>query len=103
MTAKIIDGKAVAARVRAEVAEGVKELVARTGMAPGLAAVRVGEDPASVIYVRNKIKACKEAGLESFEHILPESTSQQDLVALVSRLNADRRVHGILVSLLCKG
>ena len=55
MTAKIIDGKAVAARVRAEVAEGVKELVARAGIAPGLAAVRVGEDPASVIYVRNEI------------------------------------------------
>jgi methylenetetrahydrofolate dehydrogenase (NADP+) / methenyltetrahydrofolate cyclohydrolase len=95
----IIDGKAVAARVRAEVAGGVKDVIARAGMAPGLAAVRVGEDPASVIYVRNKIKACKEAGLESFEHILPESTSQQDLLALVSRLNSDRRVHGILVQL----
>ena len=95
----IIDGKAIAARVRAEVAEGVKEVVARAGMAPGLAAVRVGEDPASVIYVRNKIKACKEAGLESFEHALPESTKQQDLLALVARLNADRRVHGILVQL----
>jgi methylenetetrahydrofolate dehydrogenase (NADP+) / methenyltetrahydrofolate cyclohydrolase len=99
MTAKIIDGKAVAARVRGEVAEGVKQVVARAGIAPGLAAVRVGEDPASVIYVRNKIKACKEAGLESFEHILPESTSQEELLALVSRLNADRRVHGILVQL----
>ena len=60
MTAKIIDGKAIAARVRAEVAEGVRDLVARAGMPPGLAAVRLGEDPASVIYVRNKIKACKE-------------------------------------------
>ena len=99
MAAKIIDGKAIAARVRAEVAEGVKEVLSRAGMAPGLAAVRVGEDPASVIYVRNKIKACKEAGLESFEHILPESTTQQDLLALVSRLNSDRRVHGILVQL----
>jgi methylenetetrahydrofolate dehydrogenase (NADP+) / methenyltetrahydrofolate cyclohydrolase len=99
MSGKIIDGKAIAARVRAEVAGGVKQLVARAGIAPGLAAVRVGEDPASVIYVRNKIKACKEAGLESFEHILPESTSQEDLLALVSRLNSDRRVHGILVQL----
>jgi methylenetetrahydrofolate dehydrogenase (NADP+)/methenyltetrahydrofolate cyclohydrolase len=99
MPAKIIDGKAIAARVRAEVAEGVKEVVARAGMAPGLAAVRVGEDPASVIYVRNKIKACKEAGLESFEHLLPERTTQEDLLGLVSRLNADRRVHGILVQL----
>ena len=99
MTARIIDGKAIAARVRAEVAEGVKQVVARARIAPGLAAVRVGEDPASVIYVRNKIKACNEAGLESFEHILPDSTAQEDLLALVSRLNADRRVHGILVQL----
>jgi methylenetetrahydrofolate dehydrogenase (NADP+) / methenyltetrahydrofolate cyclohydrolase len=95
----IIDGKAIAARVRAEVAEAVKELVARAGMPPGLAAVRVGEDPASVIYVRNKIKACGEVGIESFEHALPERTSQEDLLGLVSRLNADRRVHGILVQL----
>ena len=95
----IIDGKAIAARVRAEVAEAVKELVARAGMPPGLAAVRVGEDPASVIYVRNKIKACREVGIESFEHALPERTSQEDLLGLVSRLNADRRVHGILVQL----
>jgi methylenetetrahydrofolate dehydrogenase (NADP+) / methenyltetrahydrofolate cyclohydrolase len=99
VTAKIIDGKAIGARVRAEVADGVKDLVARAGLPPGLAAVRVGEDPASVIYVRNKIKACREAGIESFEHILPESTSQEDLLGLVSRLNADRRVHGILVQL----
>ena len=95
----IIDGKAIAARVRAEVAEAVKELIARAGMPPGLAAVRVGEDPASVIYVRNKIKACREVGIESFEHALPERTSQEDLLGLVSRLNGDRRVHGILVQL----
>ncbi|MFL5454767.1 MAG: tetrahydrofolate dehydrogenase/cyclohydrolase catalytic domain-containing protein, partial [Myxococcales bacterium] len=97
MAAKIIDGKAIAARVRAEVAQGVKELVARTGLAPGLAAVRVGEDPASIIYVRNKIKACAEVGIASFEHALPERTSQEDLLGLVARLNADQRVHGILV------
>src|SRR5207248_7654267 len=99
MIEKIIDGKAIAARVRAEVAQGVKEFVARNGAPPGLAAVRVGEDPASVIYVRNKIKACKEVGIESFEHLLPERTTQQELLELVSRLNADRRVHGILVQL----
>jgi methylenetetrahydrofolate dehydrogenase (NADP+)/methenyltetrahydrofolate cyclohydrolase len=99
MTAKIIDGKAIAARVRAEVAEGVKELVLRAGVPPGLAAVRVGDDPASVIYVRNKIKACGEAGIASFEHALPEQTSQEDLLRLVSRLNEDARVHGILVQL----
>src|SRR5712672_1313279 len=79
MSAKIIDGNAIAASVRAEVAEGVKELVARTGAAPGLAAVRVGEDPASIIYVRNKIKACAEVGIASFEHALPERVI--DLVA----------------------
>ena len=79
MAAKIIDGKAIAARVRAEVAQGVAEVAARAGLPPGLAAVRVGEDPASVIYVRNKIKACKEAGLESFEHALPERTSQEEV------------------------
>ena len=95
----IIDGKAIAARVRAEVAQGVQEVLSRAGMPPGLAAVRVGEDPASVIYVRNKIKACKEAGLESFEHVLPEHTSQEDLLGLVARLNANPRVHGILVQL----
>ncbi|MFL5451754.1 MAG: bifunctional methylenetetrahydrofolate dehydrogenase/methenyltetrahydrofolate cyclohydrolase FolD [Myxococcales bacterium] len=99
MAAKIIDGKAIAARVRAEVAQGVKELVARTGLPPGLAAVRVGEDPASIIYVRNKIKACAEVGIASFEHALPERTSQEDLLGLVARLNADERVHGILVQL----
>jgi len=99
MIEKIIDGKAIAARVRAEVAKGVKEFVARNGAPPGLAAVRVGEDPASIIYVRNKIKACGEAGIASFEHALSERTSQEDLLGLVSRLNADARVHGILVQL----
>jgi methylenetetrahydrofolate dehydrogenase (NADP+)/methenyltetrahydrofolate cyclohydrolase len=96
---QIIDGKAIAARVRLEVAEAVKDVVARAGMAPGLAAVRVGDDPASVIYVRNKIKACTEAGLASFEHLLPEATTQGQLVALVEQLNRDPRVHGILVQL----
>ena len=96
---QIIDGKAIAARVRLEVAEAVKDVVARAGIAPGLAAVRVGDDPASVIYVRNKIKACTEAGLASFEHLLPEATTQAQLVALVEQLNRDPRVHGILVQL----
>jgi methylenetetrahydrofolate dehydrogenase (NADP+) / methenyltetrahydrofolate cyclohydrolase len=99
MTARVIDGKAIAARVRAEVAEGVKDVVRRSGIPPGLAAVRVGDDPASVIYVRNKIKACGEAGLASFEHLLPEATTQDELIALVRRLNADQKVHGILVQL----
>ena len=99
MAAQIIDGKAIAARVRAEVAEQVRELVARTGVRPGLAAVRVGEDPASRIYVAGKIKACEEAGLASFLHVLPETASQAELLALVAKLNADPLVHGVLVQL----
>jgi methylenetetrahydrofolate dehydrogenase (NADP+)/methenyltetrahydrofolate cyclohydrolase len=95
--AQIIDGKAVAARVRADVAEGVKEIVARAGRPPGLAVVRVGDDPGSVIYVRNKIKAAQEVGVASFDHILPEETPEADLLALVRRLGEDARVDGILV------
>ena len=99
MTARIIDGKAIAALVRAEVAEQVRQLVAKTGAPPGLSLVRVGEDPASVIYVKGKIKACHEAGIASFEHLLPESTTQETLLALVRQLNADAKVHGVLVQL----
>ena len=95
--AQIIDGKAVAARVRADVAEGVKEILARAGRPPGLAVVRVGDDPGSVIYVRNKIKAAQEVGVASFDHILPEETPEADLLALVRRLGEDARVDGILV------
>ena len=94
----IIDGKAVAARVRAEVAARVAELKTR-GVAPGLTVVRVGEDPASAVYVRNKIKACAEVGMVSVEHHLPDTTSQAELMALIGRLNADPAVHGILVQL----
>ena len=99
MTARIIDGKAIAALVRAEVAEQVKGLVARTGAPPGLSLVRVGEDPASAIYVRGKIKACHEAGIASFEHLLPESTTQGALLGLIRQLNQDPKVHGVLVQL----
>ena len=94
----IIDGKAVAARVRAEVAAQVAELK-RRGVAPGLTVVRVGEDPASAVYVRNKIKACAEAGLVSTEHHPDETIGQAELLALIARLNADPAVHGILVQL----
>ena len=94
----IIDGKAVAARVRAEVAEDVKALRAR-GRTPGLTVVRVGEDPASAVYVRGKRKACEEVGIHSVEHHLPDTTSQEDLLALIAQLNADATVHGILVQL----
>jgi len=94
----VIDGKEIAARVRAEVAAAVRELVAR-GITPGLTVVRVGEDPASAIYVRGKRKACDEVGILSVEHHLDASTTQRQLLDLVDRLNRDPAVHGILVQL----
>lgn len=99
MTAKIIDGKAIAERLREEVAQGVKDLVESGGTRPGLATVLVGEDPASHVYVRMKRKACEKLGIESFHHELPADTSQEDLEKLVKDLNADPKVHGILVQL----
>ncbi|UVO54992.1 bifunctional methylenetetrahydrofolate dehydrogenase/methenyltetrahydrofolate cyclohydrolase FolD [Sphingomonas sp. SUN039] len=95
MTAALIDGKAHAAALRADVAAGVTRL----GRAPGLAVVLVGDDPASGVYVRAKGKACREAGMASFEHRLPAETTQDALLALVRRLNADPAVDGILVQL----
>jgi methylenetetrahydrofolate dehydrogenase (NADP+)/methenyltetrahydrofolate cyclohydrolase len=94
----IIDGKLVAAKVRAEVAEQVKEL-SRKGLVPGLTVVRVGDDPASAVYVRGKRKACEEVGMRSVEHHLDASTSEADLLALIARLNVDPETHGILVQL----
>jgi 5,10-methylene-tetrahydrofolate dehydrogenase/methenyl tetrahydrofolate cyclohydrolase len=99
MSATIIDGKAIAAGIRRQVAEGVKELIASGGPTPGLATVLVGENPASETYVRMKRKACAELGIESFGHELPAEASQQEVEALVAKLNADKRVHGILVQL----
>ncbi len=93
-----IDGKAVAAVVRAEVRERVVRLAAR-GIVPGLAAVLVGDDPASLVYVGNKEKACEQVGIRSLRHRLPASTSETELVALVRRLGHDADVHGILVQL----
>ena len=98
MTAKIIDGKAFAAKVRASVAEHVTALKAK-GVTPGLAVVLVGEDPASQVYVRNKGQQTVEVGMASFEHKLDASTSEADLLALIAKLNADPKVHGILVQL----
>jgi methylenetetrahydrofolate dehydrogenase (NADP+)/methenyltetrahydrofolate cyclohydrolase len=95
----IIDGKAIAARMRAEVAAQVREIEQRAGIKPGLALIRVGNDPASEIYVRGKVKACRETGMAGFEHILPEQTSQASLLALVGKLNHDAAVHGVLVQL----
>jgi methylenetetrahydrofolate dehydrogenase (NADP+) / methenyltetrahydrofolate cyclohydrolase len=93
----IIDGKALAKSVRAEVKQEAAAL-AEQGVQPGLAVVLVGDDPASAIYVRNKTKACQEAGIAHFDHILPSAT-QEELLALVRRLNADPAVDGILVQL----
>lgn len=95
MSAKIIDGKALAETIRILVADEAKKL----GLKPGLAAVLVGENPASQVYVRNKVKQTEEAGLASFEHRLPDTTSEDDLLRLVAKLNADPLVHGILVQL----
>ena len=97
--AEIIDGKAVSAHVRKQVADGVKELSESAGIVPGLAAVLVGDDPASEIYVRNKRKACEDAGMYSEEIRLPKETTEAELLALAHRLNADDRIHGILVQL----
>ncbi|MBY5971591.1 bifunctional methylenetetrahydrofolate dehydrogenase/methenyltetrahydrofolate cyclohydrolase FolD [Pseudooceanicola marinus] len=99
MSAKIIDGKAFAADVRARVAEQVATLKADHGITPGLAVVLVGEDPASQVYVRNKGKQTIEAGMNSYEHKLEDTTPEADLLALVEKLNADPAVHGILVQL----
>jgi methylenetetrahydrofolate dehydrogenase (NADP+)/methenyltetrahydrofolate cyclohydrolase len=99
MAARLIDGKAHAATLRADIAAAAVTLKAAHGVVPGLAAVLVGDDPASDVYVRSKGKATKEAGLASFEHRLPATTSEADLLALVARLNADMAVDGILVQL----
>ena len=99
MTAKIIDGKAIALAVREKVAEDVAEMVAAGKPKPGLATVLVGEDPASQVYVRSKIKACEKAGIESFGHKLPVTATQEEVEGLVKELNADPKVNGILVQL----
>jgi methylenetetrahydrofolate dehydrogenase (NADP+) / methenyltetrahydrofolate cyclohydrolase len=98
MAAKIIDGKALALRIRGGIAERAGRL-REGGVQPGLAVVLVGEDPASQVYVRNKTRACAEAGLRTFDHHLPADTSQAALMDLVGRLNADPDVDGILVQL----
>ncbi len=99
MTARIIDGKAFAAALRVRVAEGVAAFAAAAGRKPGLAVVLVGEDPASQVYVRSKGKATIEAGMNSIEHRLADTSSEEELLALVARLNADPNVDGILVQL----
>jgi methylenetetrahydrofolate dehydrogenase (NADP+)/methenyltetrahydrofolate cyclohydrolase len=97
--AAIIDGKAVAKEVQKQIKEEIDGLERRWGIVPGLAVVLVGDDPASHIYVRNKEKASKEAGIKSFEHFLPATVSEKELLALVHQLNKNKSVHGILVQL----
>ena len=99
MSARLIDGKAIAASVRAEVKADVAEFTARTGIRPGLTVVLVGEDPASQVYVRNKGKAADEAGFLSRQIDLPADAKERELLELIARLNADDTVHGILVQL----
>ena len=99
MTARLIDGKAAALALRERIADEVGHLREAAGRAPGLAVVLVGEHPPSAAYVRSKVKATLEAGMESFEHRLPASVTQDELVALIDQLNDDPTVDGILVQL----
>jgi methylenetetrahydrofolate dehydrogenase (NADP+) / methenyltetrahydrofolate cyclohydrolase len=99
MTARIIDGKAYASKLRQQVAESVAALKNKHGLTPGLAVVLVGEDPASQVYVRNKHKQTLEAGMNSWEHRLPADLAEGELLALIETLNRDPAVHGILVQL----
>ncbi len=101
--AQIIDGKAIAAKVTAQVKEEAAALVRERGLTPGLAVVLVGDNSASKVYVRNKARACKEVGFVSRKHVLPEDTSQEELLALIDALNGDSAVHGILVQLPLPG
>ena len=100
---RVIDGKAFAAGLRARIAARVTALGERHGIAPGLAVVLAGEDPASEVYVRNKVRQTREAGMRSFKHQLPATTAQDELLALVRRLNRDPEVSGILVQLPLPG
>ncbi|MBS0250106.1 MAG: bifunctional methylenetetrahydrofolate dehydrogenase/methenyltetrahydrofolate cyclohydrolase FolD [Proteobacteria bacterium] len=99
MSAQVIDGKEIAAKVRAEVAAEVARLQKEHGLKPGLAVVLVGEDPASKVYVANKAKQTVEVGMNSWEHRLPAETSEADVLAMVEKLNNDPACHGILVQL----
>src|SRR5437016_14681358 len=97
MTARIIDGKVIAAELRARTAFEVARIKAAHQITPGLAVVLVGSDPASQVYVRSKHKQTQAAGMASFEHVLPADVAQSDLLALIGKLNRDSSVHGIRV------
>ncbi len=97
--AKIIDGKAISAQMREEIAAKTEEFISRTGVRPGLAVIIVGQDPASQIYVRNKKRACEQVGFYSEEIALPAETDMATLRQVIERLNSDEKIHGILVQL----
>ena len=97
--AQIINGKEISAAIRSEIKEATEAMVAKTGVRPGLAVIIVGEDPASQVYVRNKKRACDEVGFYSESYELPESTTQEELNALVDKLNKSEKIHGILCQL----
>ncbi|MCS7304229.1 MAG: bifunctional methylenetetrahydrofolate dehydrogenase/methenyltetrahydrofolate cyclohydrolase FolD [Thermoguttaceae bacterium] len=99
MPAEILDGKQISSAIRQELAEQITEFVQKTGVTPGLATVLVGDNPASVSYVTAKGRTCRELGMLSFQHTLPATISEQELLSLVDRLNRDPQVHGILVQL----
>lgn len=97
--ATILDGKATAAIIRAEIKNEIAEFYKKYRVSPGLAVVLVGEDPASAVYVRNKHRACTEVGIYSEMHVLPADTTEEKLLSLIEQLNQDKRIHGILVQL----
>lgn len=99
MAAQLIDGKALAQAVRDKIAQDAAALLARSGIKPGLAAILVGDDPASHLYVKNKEKACESVGIYVADHKLPATTSQAELLALIDKVNRDPLIHGILVQL----
>src|SRR5580765_7900129 len=99
MTARLIDGKALAREVKASVRSAIQDSVASGERRPGLAVVKVGEDPASAVYVRNKRLACEEVGIHSFAYDLPQATTEAQLLSLIDELNHDEQVDGILVQL----
>lgn len=97
--AAIISGKEIAAGIRAELRAQVRKMTEKDGVTPGLAVILVGDNPASKVYVRNKGRACEEAGIRSFQHTLPAETKEEDLLKLIDKLNHAKEVHGILVQL----
>jgi methylenetetrahydrofolate dehydrogenase (NADP+)/methenyltetrahydrofolate cyclohydrolase len=99
VSARLIDGKALAQQVRERLAKESAELLAKTGVKPGLSTILVGDDPASHLYVKNKQKACDAAGIYIDDHKLPANTTQADLLALIEKVNGDSKIHGILVQL----